>query len=134
MSERDATQAALLERVGAIAPRAGLDLLLLFGSRARGDVHPHSDWDFGYLASSALEPEALAGELSRVTGSDRVDLADLARAGGLLRFRAARDGRVVFERQAGLYERFWLGAVGFWCDAAPVIGPAHEAVLERLGS
>jgi hypothetical protein len=30
----------------------GLDVLALFGSRARGDARDTSDWDFGYLAAA----------------------------------------------------------------------------------
>ncbi|MGH2393673.1 MAG: nucleotidyltransferase domain-containing protein, partial [Candidatus Limnocylindria bacterium] len=78
------------ERAGAIFDAAsgstGLELLLLHGSGARGDVHDLSDWDFGYLADPAFQPERLMGELSIVLETDHIDLVDLARAGGQLRF------------------------------------------------
>ncbi len=116
----------------AAATLPGLDLLVLFGSRARGDARTASDWDFAYLGTSALDRDALADALTRATGSDAVDIVDLAKAGGLLRYRVARDGQVVAETRPGIFERFWLDAVTFWCDAAPVLGPAYEGVLERL--
>ena len=119
-----------LRTVGAIP---GLDLLVLFGSRSRGDSRAASDWDFGYLGTSAVDRDRLFQTLTDAVGSDSVDLVDLTRAGGLLRYRVARDGRVVVENRAGAFERFWLDAVTFWCDAAPVLGPAYEGVLERLG-
>ena len=68
----------------------GVELLLLFGSRARGDDQPRSDWDFGYLATDALDVAAWLGTLVELVGTDRVDLVDLRRAGGLLRYQAAR--------------------------------------------
>ena len=70
----------------------GLELLVLFGSRARGNTHRGSDWDFAYLGTTGLDANRLNAELALALRTDRVDVADLAEAGGLLRFRAARDG------------------------------------------
>src|SRR2546428_458791 len=103
--------------VQAARAAAGLELLMLFGSRARGDAQPGSDWDFGYLATAAFDPAALVGALVEIVGSDRIDLVDLGRASGLLRYRAARDGQLVHEARARPAERFCLEAAQFWCDA-----------------
>jgi predicted nucleotidyltransferase len=110
----------------------GLELLVLFGSRARGDAHAASDWDFGYLAAPATDIIGLLAALVEITGSDRVDLVDLARASGVLRFRAARDGQMLHEQTSGNGNTFRLEAAHFWCDMAPVLGPAHADVLARL--
>jgi predicted nucleotidyltransferase len=59
-----------------------LELLLIFGSRARGDARGTSDWDFGYLSRSGLDFEQLLADLVTATRSDQVDLVDLDRAGG----------------------------------------------------
>ena len=110
-----------------------LRMLVHFGSRARGHQHERSDWDFGFLAAEGLDLLALQAELGLALRTDRVDLADLDRASGLLRFRVARDGVVLFERERGLFERFWMDAVRFWCEAKPVLRAGYESVLERLG-
>jgi predicted nucleotidyltransferase len=129
----DAVTQAVFERVRQAAARTGgLDLLMLFGSRARGDAHTSSDWDFGYIAAPNADPAALLSALVEATGSDRVDLADLSRASGVLRFRAARDGLVVHEASPGRGTAFRLEAAHFWCDMAPVLGPALEDALARL--
>src|SRR4051812_49920543 len=86
----------------------GLDLLLLFGSRARGDSHPGSDWDLGFLARPGFDVDRFLGRAVRLLGSDQVDLVDLARASGMLRFRAAADGQVLYESQPGQFEDFWF--------------------------
>jgi predicted nucleotidyltransferase len=109
-----------------------LDLLLLFGSRARGDAAETSDWDFGYLARPSLDVLSLIASLVGATGCDRIDLVDLERATGLLRYRAARDGVVIFERAPGTGDRFRLEAAQFWCDAAPILERAYEDVLAEL--
>ena len=110
----------------------GLELLMVFGSRGRGDAHARSDWDLGYLASDEVDPATLMGAVVEIIGSDRVDLVDLAHASGLLRYRAARDGHVVYEARPRLAERFRLEAAQFWCDAAPVLQRGYDEVLAEL--
>lgn len=115
------------------ARQQGLQLLVLFGSRARGDASAQADWDFGYLANGSADVLALVAALAAIVGTERVDVVDLARASGLLRFRAARDGVLVYESAPGIFDRFRFEAARFWFDAESVLRPAYEAVLDRLG-
>jgi predicted nucleotidyltransferase len=110
----------------------GLLLLVLHGSRARGDGHARSDWDFAYRAGAGFDPDAFLASLADRLKADRIDLVDLDRSGALLRFRVARDGIVLFERLAGDFQRFRLQAVATWCDLEPVLRPAYAHVLETL--
>jgi predicted nucleotidyltransferase len=112
---------------------ADLHLLLLFGSRARGDARDASDWDFAYVADGTFDVAALQLDLVDTLGTDQLDVVNLEQAGALLRFRAARDGIVVFARAPLDYERFWLAAVQFWCEAGPTIRAAYEGNLAELG-
>ena len=129
LSVPPATFGALV-RAARVTP--GLEVLLLFGSRARGDAHARSDWDFGYLAAGEIDVATLLGAIVEIVGSDRVDLADLRRASGLLRYRAARDGHLLYEARPRLAERFRLEAAQFWCDVAPVLQRGYEDVLAEL--
>lgn len=123
----------ILERIRNMAGQAdGLELLVLFGSRARGDARAASDWDFGYLATPTADIAGLLAALVEIAGTDRVDLVDLDRASGVLRFRAARDGWVVYEHTPGRGNAFRLDAAHFWCDMSPVFAPGHADVLARL--
>jgi predicted nucleotidyltransferase len=126
----DAIRLAALRDVAARHP--ALRLLLVHGSRARGDAHATSDWDLGYLADDALDVGLLHGELAQVLGTDAVDLVDLDRASALLRVEAARHGRVVVAHPPEVHQRFVLTATLFWCDAGPVIERAQAAVLASL--
>ena len=133
--EEASVDAALLRRLATLAAAApGLALLVIHGSRARGEAHPASDWDFAYLTAASFDPAALVAQLVAAIGSERVDLADLSRASGLLRYRCARDGVIVYERDAGAFERFQLRAIAFWLDMAPVVRAELDARLERLGA
>ena len=110
----------------------GLRLLVLHGSRARREAHERSDWDFAYVADRALDPERLRLLLIEHLDTDAVDLADLATAGALLRYRVARDGVRLYEAETGIFERFRMDAIHTWCDLEPVLTPLYEQVLLDL--
>lgn len=131
--QRSVDDSILAELRKVAAQTRGLSLLVLFGSRARGDCLPDADWDFGYLADEPVDLLALMAELSQVVGSDRLDVVDLGRASGLLRYRVARDGVPAYETAPGLFNRFRFEAARFWFDAEPVLRPGYKAVLDRLG-
>ncbi len=117
-------------RIATAAPH--LRLLVLHGSRARATAHARSDWDFAYLADAGFDPDALMAALVEALHTDQLDLADLDRASGLLRYRVAADGLAVFERSPGLFTQFRLDAVDAWCDMEPVLRVAYDERLEQL--
>ena len=124
---------AIVEDIGKIARRhCGLRLLVLFGSRARGEATTRSDWDLGYLGDASLDREGLLADLMAAAGTEAIDLADLDRASGLVRFRAARDAVVLFEASDRAFARFWFDAVSYWCDMSPIIRAGYEDVLAEL--
>jgi predicted nucleotidyltransferase len=114
------------------APREGLRLLVLFGSRARGEATARSDWDLAYLGDPSLDREGLLADLVAAARTEAVDLVDLARASGLVRFRAARDAIVVFEASDGAFAEFWFDAVSYWCDMGPIIRAGYDNILTEL--
>lgn len=128
----DASQGNLAEVAQLAARTRGLSLLVLHGSRGRGDAHERSDWDFAYQGEASFDPDVLLAELATLLRADRIDLVDLERAGALLRHRVARDGVCLFERRQRAFERFQVEAVTTWCDLAPVLEPEYARVLERL--
>ena len=114
------------------AAHGTLRLLLLYGSRARGDAHHASDWDVGYLADSEIDHLGLLHEITSALRTDAVDLTDLERASGLLRFRAASEGTVAFEGSPGVHDAFALAAALHWYDVQPIVQQAHDDVLTRM--
>jgi predicted nucleotidyltransferase len=122
-----------LQQVTALARTSpGLELLVLFGSRARGDSHSRSDWDFGYLATRNFDPADLLAHLVLLFGTDRIDLVDLNRTNGILRFRVAAEGQTLFESRPGTFDDFWLEAVPFWWDMATIFQAGYEEILRGL--
>ena len=121
------------DAIAAVAARhPDVSLLVLFGSRARNDATERSDWDLGYVATPALDRDGLRVALTTALGTDHVDLVDLDRAGGLVRYRAARDGVPLFERTGDEFARFWFSAVSFWCDMGPIIQAGYADAFRRL--
>jgi predicted nucleotidyltransferase len=119
----------LVARLAAEAP--GLELLVLHGSRARGDAGAASDWDLAYLADRRFDPDGFLADLVLGLRTDRVDLSRLSGASGLFRYRVARDGEPLFEAEDGAFARFWFDAVSFWCDAEPLLRSGYEAILQE---
>ena len=111
----------------------GLQLLILFGSQAQDRAHTNSDWDLGYLAKPEAPIDHLHAQLIAALNTEKVDLVNLATASGLLRYRAAALGRPLFEARGGEFKRFWLEAVGFWCDVQGILRAGYDRTLERLG-
>jgi len=108
-----------------------LRLMAHYGSRARGNAHERSDWDFAYLADPGLDEPALLLDLVTALGCDAVDLCDLDRASAVLRMEVACEGRIVYERSDD-WNEFRLNVADFWCDAGPVIARAQAEFLSSL--
>ncbi|NJK54225.1 MAG: nucleotidyltransferase domain-containing protein [Leptolyngbyaceae cyanobacterium SU_3_3] len=95
-----------------------LKLLVLFGSRARGDHFPSSDWDFALLFDEELRQQYEPGRswncyrswsvLQQILdlGDDEMDWVDLKNASDLLAHEIARDGVAIYENELGLFEQF----------------------------
>jgi len=93
-----------------------LKMLVLFGSRARGDIHANSDWDFAALYDEQLREESCRGfawfEVPGIIGqvfslnSDKIDVVELHRASSLIAHFIARDGKLLYEKKPGEFDKF----------------------------
>jgi predicted nucleotidyltransferase len=83
-----------------------LELLVLFGSAARGRMRETSDIDVAIRCDAAADLDALFMALAPRLKSSRVDLVDLRRAGPLLAFEVARSGHLLLERSPGAFRTF----------------------------
>lgn len=121
------------EKLESVARRhPALDLLIIYGSRARGEAHAASDWDFAYLGRG-VDGDRLRADLMAVVASDDIDVVDLRRCSALLAFHAARDGITLYQSQPDAFPDFQIHATLNWLDMEPVVRAAHREVLARLG-
>ncbi|MBW4668160.1 MAG: nucleotidyltransferase domain-containing protein [Cyanomargarita calcarea GSE-NOS-MK-12-04C] len=95
-----------------------LKLLVLFGSRATGNININSDWDFAVLYddkernnyTSAWGMFELPMLLEEVFGIDpeKIDIVELNHCSWLISHFVARDGILIFEKDSSGFEYFRL--------------------------
>jgi len=103
-----------LADLGVIAP--SVQLVVLFGSVARGRSRPGSDLDVAVLCDGPADLDALYLLLAPRLATDALDLTDLRRAGSLLAFQVARHGRLLYERDPSAFRSFQSLASRRYCD------------------
>jgi len=90
-----------------------LEMLIIFGSRARGNTHVNSDWDFAILYNQqqqienrylSLEVYGILSDVLRLSGE--IDVINLSSCSPLIAHAVARDGKVLYEKTSGLFDSF----------------------------
>lgn len=110
-----------------------VDVLILFGSRARGSARADSDVDIAIgLGSRAAESRrAVEVAFARAVPAP-VDVSFLDTAPPQLRFEIARSGVLLFERTQGAWTRERARAMRDWWDWAPLARRIHDRAVARL--
>ncbi|BDA71404.1 DNA polymerase beta domain protein region [Rivularia sp. IAM M-261] len=97
-----------------------LKMLVLFGSRATGNTHKNSDWDFAVLyekeqrnaliENDVMKLFALPMLLDDIFGinADMIDVVELNHCSWLIAHFIARDGILIFEKDLHGFEYFRL--------------------------
>lgn len=115
-----------------LSSRDDVDLVVLFGSAARGEGRPDSDVDVGVIyAGDATQRRAFDNDLERHLRRE-LDVVDLDRAPPQLRFEIARDGVMLRERSKGTWTDFRARAFVDWWDFAPLARLFNRAAVARL--
>src|SRR5262245_15025018 len=120
-----------LERVN-----PSIELVVLFGSTAKGRTRSRSDLDIAMRGDEPLDLDALYVVLAPRLGTERLDMVDLRTAGSVLAFEVARHGRPLYERDAGAFRRFQALASRRYCDTAKLRRAQQRTIhvfLERQG-
>ncbi|MFB2982023.1 nucleotidyltransferase domain-containing protein [Microseira sp. BLCC-F43] len=100
-----------------------LKMLVLFGSRARGDTHAKSDWDFAAIYDEEKRKDCIGdngwawfevpqglGEVFKIN-SDEIDVVELNRCSSLIAHFVARDGKLIYESEPGEFDKFKQNAL-----------------------
>ncbi|MBW2525765.1 MAG: nucleotidyltransferase domain-containing protein [Deltaproteobacteria bacterium] len=103
-------------RLGFLAERPELELVVLFGSHAEGRARTESDVDLAVVADDGCMLEQLRLDIIQVLGTDRIDLIDLRRAPPLLQMAVAKRGTVIHARDPAAFARFASLAVRRYND------------------
>lgn len=114
----------------------GIDLCILFGSQATGEIHPNSDVDIALF--SATDPTlkdrllCLYGELEDLFGYE-VDLVIIERdTDPVLRVEIFQHGKPLYESQTGLFIQQRILAVKIFDDTEPLRRLRRRVLAQRI--
>lgn len=93
------------KRIRPLAEAEGLDLVVLFGSAARGQGAAE-DLDLAVRGRKALDLVALTNRLTTTLSTQDVDVADLRIADPVLLLSVAEEGVPLYEAEPGTFARF----------------------------
>jgi predicted nucleotidyltransferase len=105
----------------------GLDLIVMFGSRARGESRVDSDTDIAVRGSRELsrdEELTIAAELDKLYPN--VDLCDIRKASPLLLGAIGNDAKLVHQVRESLFEEFKIFAWNQYMDFKPTLALMRE--------
>jgi predicted nucleotidyltransferase len=102
LSRSEITQ-EIRDRLAPLFARADIQLVILFGSTARGVTHRRSDLDVAILAKEPLDVVETATQVMALLRRSDVDVVDLRRASPLLAMEVVRSGILLYEREPGEY-------------------------------
>jgi len=103
-----------------------------FGSYQTEFYNSESDIDIAYLSARILSPDEkmqLLEDLIKFHRKSEIDLVDLIKAEPVLRYEIAVNGRVFYEREQGLFERYRLFYIKRFYELRPVI----EEEVRKIG-
>lgn len=105
------------EQLDDICERRGVGVLTVFGSVARGEPDPQ-DLDVAYAAAAGTPVDVLGllADLVDLTGTDRIDLLDLDRAGVVAAQRALTQCVPLYEDLPGHYAELQIRAIVMYAD------------------
>ncbi len=84
-----------------------IELMVLFGSQAKGRPYQESDFDVAYLSKKDLSGKeiiALNCDLMDIFSYDRVDLVDLRKTDPFLRYEIARNSQLLYGKEMDYLE------------------------------
>lgn len=122
---------AVRRAIAEVVAEQPLRLVVLFGSIARAESRP-ADVDIALRGFGALDLVALTNQLTRKLGCQQVDLVDLSTADPLLMALVARDGVVLYEHEAGEFDRFASLAARRFADTAKFREAEHEYIADFI--
>ena len=116
-----------------IVVRFDLDLILMYGSRAREQSHPKSDTDIAIRSRRVIPREQeliIARELDAFYPN--VEVCDIRKASPLLLGAIAQDAKLVYEGSPALFQEFKIFAFNQYWDFKPYLERLKKANERRI--
>lgn len=123
------------DNIAKLAEQYGLRLVLLFGSQATGLTHPRSDIDIGVMSHAPIDVMGSRTQLEldfqTIFGRADVEVVDLLTAPSLLQYEATQQGKVLYEIEPDVFNRFQIYAMKKYLETAP-LRRIRDAALEEF--
>lgn len=123
------------ECISPIAKRRKLELVVLFGSVARGKTNKFSDIDIAIRARQKISYTAqveIEYEICKVLGRGDVEVVNLKDASPLLLSFIAKEGVALYEAEAGVFDKFQIYAMRAYFEAQPLIKLGKDQFHKHL--
>ncbi len=117
-----------------LADVPGISLVYLFGSRVSGRIGPMSDYDAAIFVD--IEQDSLSiqtrfqYEVSKLLGTERVDIVILNRAPIELAYAVIAHGKLLYQRDLGTRVEFEAQVLGKYFDYLPVLQYFQKHTLQ----
>lgn len=111
---------------------SGLQLIVLFGSLAKGLRKRRSDIDLAFLYDVPFNIVQATNRVSQLLRCDAIDIVDLRTASPLLKFSAMQDGKALYERSPGTFSSFYSLAFRRYVDTKKLRDAQRLAVRDYL--
>lgn len=119
--------------------KIGVQTVYIFGSRARRQEGPLSDYDFGILLHQKLKSKkyfdiklALIGLFSKKFKTNQIDIVILNEASPLIAMSVIKEGKILFETDKNYRVAFENYIMMTYYDRLPYEERYTEKLLERL--
>ncbi|UNC90874.1 type VII toxin-antitoxin system MntA family adenylyltransferase antitoxin [Candidatus Contubernalis alkaliaceticus] len=126
-----------IEELRCLAQKYNLDLLVLLGSYGTENFKSgESDIDIAFLAGDALQGNRcmqFLTDLSILFKYGKIDLIDLKKTSGLLKYEIADKGRLLYESKNGFFLRYSLYCLRYYYDTKKFRVLKKEYFQEKLG-
>jgi predicted nucleotidyltransferase len=120
------------DKLAPLLAEEDLEIVLLFGSAASGRMHKRSDLDLAFLFEKPVDILSLTNRVIRLLHTDSVDVVDLRRASPLLRYSAAKNGRLLYEKREGLFNSFYSLASRMYIDTKKLRDAQKVGIAQYL--
>ena len=115
------------EHFRSLCEKHGVQLAIIFGSRAKGEAGSDSDWDLAFWINEEMQKmdrqnlaqlkRNLIKDLCNHLNTSLIDLVILNRASPFLRYQVAHNGRPVYQEKEGDFAAFVSLAIRSYSDS-----------------
>ena len=123
------------DKIRDLAQRFELRLFVLFGSQAKDQAGPDSDFDLAYYPTTPISFDnelLIIRELEEIFHSNQVQLVNLYTASPLLLKQVVDKGMPLYENAQSAFNEFYLYAMRLYYEAQPLFELRRQRLNELI--